>query len=364
MSHTDARFVAAILRNDLGAEATRVLEASNSPGERRRAESAIACCRQIAEHLAHERQLLVAALAESGIAVTPLIGTALPQRHEIRFETTRVEAQRAALALERDGYRRHPVWTDGAERSFWATSDEVTLTRSNSWTTVVRLQWSHRRPTSQLMRLFRPRPADWDAVRLPGPLWWAYRLVRPVRLVVERSRRRTQDHAALEPFLATPISLIEPLLELAAVGPSDVGADSGCGDGRIVLAAARTRGCRAVGIEYSVPLASGARTAVEEEGLTERVRILQGDGRDLEVSDVTVVLLFLPMTVAARLVPDLLARLHDGARLVLHEQSPLPAELVAPTLTQPIVSADAVTVAHLWIVGNSALGAAAHAPDP
>jgi SAM-dependent methyltransferase len=275
---------------------------------------------------------------------------------------SRDDAPRAVSVLERSGFRRHPEWSRGAERSFWATSTEIALTRTTSWTTVVRLRWGTPVAPGRLTRAFRPRPADWDVIALPRSLWWAYRVVRPVRLVLDRTGLLRRDHGGLEPFLATPASLIEPLLGLAGVTSDDIVADIGCGDGRIVVGAAQATGCRAVGVEYSPSLVEAARRAVDQAGVGHRVRIVEGDGRSLDVSAVTVVLLFLPMGIAARLVPDLIARLPVGARLVLHEQSPLDPRLPAPAASVPIVTDDAVTVAHLWRIETSDLRDAPTAP--
>lgn len=360
MTDLDARLIAAIHRNALGDEARRVVASAAPPDDVWRATAALDSCRRIAAEMAAESERLQHLLTQAGVEVRPVPVPELAQRHEVMFHTTREEARRALVALDTAGFRPFPEWTGGAERSFWSTSNEIRLTRSTSWTTVVTLRWGPPPGSSRLARTFRPRPADWDAVRLPEALWWAYHVVRPVRLLLERTGLRRRDLGALEPFLSTPASVVGPLLELAAVTSTDVVADVGCGDGRLVVAAASTTGCRAVGIEYSPALVAAARRAVADAGLGDRVRIVEGDGRGLDLDDVTVVLLFLPMLVAVDLVPGLLARLPNGARLVLHEQSRLDERLPPPTSSTPIVTADAVTVGHLWRVGSCDLGDAPH----
>lgn len=212
--------------------------------------------------------------------------------------------------------------------------------------------------------MFRPRPPDWDAIDLPPALSWLYRLVRPVRLALDRSGLRRRDQAPLEPFLATPQSLIAPLLEFGEVRATDVVADVGCGDGRIVIEAARTIGCRAIGIEQSPQLAALARESADSAGVADRVSIVDGDARNIDVGQVDVVLLFLPMVVAVRLVPNLLQRLSPGARVILHEQSPLAAGLPSPAATRALVSEDGVTVAHVWRVENTDLDGAGPTTNP
>jgi 16S rRNA A1518/A1519 N6-dimethyltransferase RsmA/KsgA/DIM1 with predicted DNA glycosylase/AP lyase activity len=198
--------------------------------------------------------------------------------------------------------------------------------------------------------VFGPTPADWDAVDLPESFWWVYPLIRPVRLAAERLGVRSSDHSALEPFLATPSGLIEALLDVATVGRDDVVFDFGCGDGRFVVAAALARGCRSIGVEQSPELCAAAveRAAGAEVG--DRVRIVNDDAANIDLSEVTVVVLFLPMVVASRVVPDLLARLPRGARIVLHEQTALAPNLPAPDDVLAVVVDDAVTVAHRWDV--------------
>lgn len=349
----DEQLVDAIHHHRLPQVAARIAADSPSGDDRRRAEEALDTCARIAAATDAERSRIAELLMSEGITVEIPGRPAHAQRHEIRFDLRLDDAKRSAEVLRGEGYRTHPVWSGGAERSFWATADEVVLTRSDAWTTVVRLRW--RSAAGPFDRLLRPRPADWDAVVLPAWAWRGYSIVRPVRLLLERTRLRRRDHAALEPFLATPDSLIDPLLDVAGVGPADVVADLGCGDGRIVVAAAR-RGGRAIGVEYSAELAAQARRAAADAGVAERVRIVVGDARRIKLDEVSVVVLFLPIGVAARLLPDLLARLATGTTVVLHEQSPLPPSMPRPTATMPLIGHDAVTVAHLWRVVSSEQG--------
>ena len=71
---------------------------------------------------------------------------------------------------------------------------------------------------------------------------------------------------------------------------------------------------------------------------------------EIDLSEVTVVVLFLPMVVAARVVDDLRTRLRPGARIVLHEQSSLSHSITPPDAVCAVIVDDAVTVAHRWNV--------------
>jgi SAM-dependent methyltransferase len=107
------------------------------------------------------------------------------------------------------------------------------------------------------------------------------------------------------------------MLDLAAVGPSDVVYDLGCGDGRVVIEAAR-RGARGVGVDIDPARVREARANARAAGVEERVEIVEGDLFETELRDATVVMLFLQPDLNLRLRPRLLAQLRPGARVVSH----------------------------------------------
>ena len=73
--------------------------------------------------------------------------------------------------------------------------------------------------------------------------------------------------AVLSPYSATPMDVVERMLTLAGTGPRDVVYDLGCGDGRIVIAAARTYGARGVGIDIDPALITRARVNAQQAGV-------------------------------------------------------------------------------------------------
>lgn len=305
-------------------------------------------CARIGAANSAERDRLVRLLADHRITVSASsIGT---QRHTVTLDIAESTADEAGAVVVADGYRPDHQWMRGAARSAHRNAGHLRFTRTDDETTAVTLRW--RTPPARPMgRALRPRPADWDLVELPSPMWWAYRLVRPVRLVGERIGVLPRDHAALEPYLVTPASLIEPLLDIADVDRHDTVLDFGCGDGRIVIDAARTRGCRAIGVEQHRPTAELARAAARRAGLGDSVEITSGDAIEQRLDDVTVVVMFLPMVIARRTLPGLLRRLRTGARVILHEQSPLWADAPDPDRSSALLTPAAVTVAHRWNVG-------------
>jgi len=120
------------------------------------------------------------------------------------------------------------------------------------------------------------------------------------------------------PYFPTPDKAVDAMLKLAGTGASDVVYDLGCGDGRIVIAAAKSFGARAVGIDIDpLPLrmaVSGARQA----GVQDRVRFVRGDLFEADIHEATVVTLFLLEHVNRRLLPKLLKELAPGTRIVAY----------------------------------------------
>jgi SAM-dependent methyltransferase len=102
------------------------------------------------------------------------------------------------------------------------------------------------------------------------------------------------------------------------VGPDDVLYDLGCGDGRIVVTAARQFGARAMGVDIDPKRLSEARANARRAGVMDRVRFLQQDLFETELRDATVVTLYLLPKVNLRLRPLLLHNLKPGSRVVSH----------------------------------------------
>ena len=109
--------------------------------------------------------------------------------------------------------------------------------------------------------------------------------------------------------------VVARMLELADVRSADNVYDLGAGDGKIVIAAAKRFGARAVGIEYDANLASYAQCLVEAEGVSDRVEIVQGDIFETDFRDATVVTLYLLPELNLRLRPTLLD-MKPGTRVV------------------------------------------------
>lgn len=116
-------------------------------------------------------------------------------------------------------------------------------------------------------------------------------------------------------WLPTPDELLFRLFDVAGITRNDLVYDLGAGDGRVAIAAARRHGARAVGIEYDAQLARHAQRNVERAGLSERVRIVQGDIFQMDFSAATVLTLYLLEELNQQLRPTVLA-MRPGTRVV------------------------------------------------
>lgn len=132
-------------------------------------------------------------------------------------------------------------------------------------------------------------------------------------------------------WIATEDHVVTAMLKLARVTKNDVVYDLGCGDGKIVIAAARDFGARGVGIEIDPDLVKAANAAAKAARVSDRVTIVNGNIFDpaIKISDATVVTLFLLQSLNERLRPRLQSELRPGTRVVSnawHMGSRWPAE--------------------------------------
>ena len=120
----------------------------------------------------------------------------------------------------------------------------------------------------------------------------------------------------LAPFIPTPAPVVDAVLELAQVGENDLVYDLGCGDGRIILAAAQRFQASSVGIEWNQALCEKTSAAIQRLGLEGRVTVIQGDIFNQDVSSATVVTGYLLPKSWERLAPILERQLRKGVRVV------------------------------------------------
>ena len=119
-------------------------------------------------------------------------------------------------------------------------------------------------------------------------------------------------------WIPTEDPVVTAMLKMANVTSKDVVYDLGCGDGRIVIAAAKQFGARGVGVEIDPKLVKEAQAAAEKAGVQDRVTFVLGDIFDpnLKIDDATVVALYLLQSMNERLRPRLQKELKPGTRIV------------------------------------------------
>ena len=127
------------------------------------------------------------------------------------------------------------------------------------------------------------------------------------------------DSPHVAPFVTTPDEVVTRMLELAEIEKGDVLYDLGSGDGRIVVAAAKRYGIKAVGFEIDPVLVQESRQIIKQAGLDGLVEIREQDIRTIDFSPASVVTMYLYPAVNLRLRPVLMRELKPGSRVISHQ---------------------------------------------
>jgi SAM-dependent methyltransferase len=133
-----------------------------------------------------------------------------------------------------------------------------------------------------------------------------------------QTQTREPKHPPDVPFVPTTNPVVDAMLKLANVKKSDLVYDLGCGDGRIVVAAAKKFGARAVGVDINPERIEEANSNAKKEGVEKLVKFEENDLFDADIHNATVVTLYLLPDVNLRLRPKLLKELKPGTRVVSH----------------------------------------------
>ena len=120
------------------------------------------------------------------------------------------------------------------------------------------------------------------------------------------------------PYVPTPQQVVDKMLDLARVGKNDTLFDLGCGDGRIVVTAAKARGARGTGIDIDPVRIAEATENAKKAGVSDRAKFRVGDLFKTDFSTATVVTLYLLPNINAKLRPQLWKQLKVGTRVVSH----------------------------------------------
>jgi cyclopropane fatty-acyl-phospholipid synthase-like methyltransferase len=124
---------------------------------------------------------------------------------------------------------------------------------------------------------------------------------------------------SIAPFVQTPLEVAKKMLDLSQIRTGEVLYDLGCGDGRLIILAAKEIGAKATGVELREDLIERARTEIKRLNLEDKVSVIQGNFFDVAISDADVVTLYLTSSANERLRPKLEAELKPGARVVSHD---------------------------------------------
>jgi SAM-dependent methyltransferase len=135
------------------------------------------------------------------------------------------------------------------------------------------------------------------------------------------AERKDQGQDGKKPdviYVPTPQKVVDKMLELAEVKKGDVLYDLGCGDGRIVVTAAKKYGIKAVGFDVDPKRIEEARANVRQNGVEDLVTIRRADIFEADLRGASVVTLYLLPELNVRLMPQL-QQLKDGSRIVSHD---------------------------------------------
>jgi SAM-dependent methyltransferase len=123
----------------------------------------------------------------------------------------------------------------------------------------------------------------------------------------------------LSPYVASPVRVVDRMLEMAKIKPGETLYDLGCGDGRILIAAVQQYKANAVGVEISPKLVARAESWIKKAGVDGQAHVIQGDLLDVDLTGADVVTIYLSTPLNAKLGPRLEKYLKPGARVVSHD---------------------------------------------
>jgi len=162
------------------------------------------------------------------------------------------------------------------------------------------------------------------------------------------------------PYVPTAPTVVDRMLQVAKVGPGDYVIDLGSGDGRINITAARKYGATGLGVDVDAELVAKANAAARAAGVADRVLFVERDLFETDISQATVVTIYLLNRALRKLRPKLLAELRPGTRIVSHaagmdDWKPERFEMMdVPDKVRP--DAPGRTYIYLWVVPAQAAG--------
>jgi SAM-dependent methyltransferase len=163
-----------------------------------------------------------------------------------------------------------------------------------------------------------------------GGAWIAAQVQEPLARAVQAGQRAPSDLPSYSqatgqprdldvPYVPTPQPVVDEMLKLAKVTGNDVVYDLGCGDGRIVVTAAKQFGARGVGVDIDPERIKDSNANAQQAGVTDQVKFVRSDLFKMDLKDATVVTLYLLPDINLKLRPKLFRELKPGTRIVSHD---------------------------------------------
>ncbi len=189
--------------------------------------------------------------------------------------------------------------------------------------------------------------------RLHDSFWQKGRFVlshiaRRLPRIPNRIKEVIQRRRDFGEYAPTCDDVVGKMLELAEIQPEDVLYDLGCGDGRIVVAAARDHGIPAVGVDLDAERISEANANAHKAGLEDRVRFIQSHAKDVDLSEATIVISYLRTYGNIKLLPKLRRELGPDARVITRDFT---FGDLLPSKTLMVSGGIRTTYLYLWQIG-------------
>lgn len=149
-------------------------------------------------------------------------------------------------------------------------------------------------------------------------LWIGFAIIAALPVAASYGWGQIPEQDSLAPYVPTPQDVVEKMLEIAQVTSKDLVYDLGCGDGRIVITAAKKYGAHGVGVDINPQRIKESQENAKRAGVENLVKFVLQDAMTVDVSPATVVTLYLLPDSNRKLRGNLTRELKPGARIVSH----------------------------------------------
>ena len=137
------------------------------------------------------------------------------------------------------------------------------------------------------------------------------------RAIIGQLGKAEQKPVSMVPWVPTPLETAKQMLELAQVGSKDIVYDLGCGDARMLIMAIKEFGARkAVGYEIRQDLLENSKQEIQRQNVQSRITLVKGDMLEADLSEASVIVLYLTSRANEHLRPKLEKELKPGTRIV------------------------------------------------